>query len=315
MSSAKPRALVSIAYQKAAEAYLASLPLEHFMEATAQATQREITLASLALVRADRSDFHLFNELLVQYRRKRGRVIVQVVPDNMGVLYPEPIEAEGSFDLALQPVGPFWVMEYVSKHTRRKDYEDSFEKYERDLKVPYYLLFYPDNQELTLYRHTGRKYVSVKANANERYAIPEVDVEVALLDGWVRYWYKGKLLPLPAELQRALTAAEWRADAEGQRADAEAQRADAEAQRAATEAQRAAAEAQRAAAEAQRADTEAQRAEKELRRADSEAQRAADLERRLADALRQNEELRAGRPTAEPQQPHSEGPPRPRKGR
>ena len=40
------------------------------MEATPQATQREITLESLALVRAARSDFHLFNELLVQYPRE-----------------------------------------------------------------------------------------------------------------------------------------------------------------------------------------------------------------------------------------------------
>ena len=50
-------------------------------------------------------------------------------------------------------------------------YDDNVQKYEHDLKVPYYLLFQPDVQELTLYRHTGRKYVSVKPNAAERYAI------------------------------------------------------------------------------------------------------------------------------------------------
>src|SRR5262249_61966053 len=103
-----------------------------------------------------------FNELLVQYPLKRGGRIGQGVPDNMVVLHPEPIKAKGSFDLPLQPVGPFWVLEYVSKYNRRKDYEQSFEKYERDLRVPYYLLFYPDEQELTLYRHTRKKYVSVK---------------------------------------------------------------------------------------------------------------------------------------------------------
>ena len=47
------------------------------------------------------------------------------------------------------------MLEYVSKSSRRKDYDDNFDKYERDLKVPYYLTFYPDDQELTLYRHTG----------------------------------------------------------------------------------------------------------------------------------------------------------------
>src|SRR5688572_7655358 len=62
-----PRRLQEVAYERAAQEYLRNLPLEHFMEATAQATQREITLASLALVRARRPDFHVFNELLVQY--------------------------------------------------------------------------------------------------------------------------------------------------------------------------------------------------------------------------------------------------------
>ena len=42
------------------------------MEATAQGTQREITLASLALVKARRPQVHVFNELLVQYP-VRGR--------------------------------------------------------------------------------------------------------------------------------------------------------------------------------------------------------------------------------------------------
>ncbi|HXD87610.1 MAG TPA: hypothetical protein VN641_14025 [Urbifossiella sp.] len=39
-------------YDWAADRYLQSLPLEHFMESTQQSTQREITLESLALVRS-----------------------------------------------------------------------------------------------------------------------------------------------------------------------------------------------------------------------------------------------------------------------
>src|SRR5262249_45585831 len=111
--------------------------------------------------------------------------------------------AENSFNIPLEPARPIWVMEYVSKGNRRKDYEESLHKYERELKVPYYLVFYPDNQELTLYHHNGRKFVTVKPNAHERYAIPELDIELRILDGWVRYWYQGELLPLPAEMQRA----------------------------------------------------------------------------------------------------------------
>jgi hypothetical protein len=120
----------------------------------------------------------------------------------MVVVCEQPIQAEGSYDTPLQPVGPFWVLEYVSKHNERKDYEDNFRKYERELKVPYFLLFYPDNQDLTLFRLQGQKYRSVTPNTAGRHPIRQLGLEVALLDGWVRYWYKGELLPLPADLQR-----------------------------------------------------------------------------------------------------------------
>jgi Uma2 family endonuclease len=204
MATDRPISLVRLEYDRAAEAYLRSLPPEHFMEAVPQATQRKIALESLDLVRARRPDVQVFNELLVQYRHGRRRDLRQVVPDNMVVVHPEPIQAVGHYTLALQPVGPFWVLEYVSKHSERKDYEDNFRLYERELKVPYYLLFYPDQQELTLFHHTGRKYRTVTANEADRYPIPELDLEVALLDGWVRFWYRGELLPLPADLQREL---------------------------------------------------------------------------------------------------------------
>lgn len=197
-----PRALVEINYYKAAQEYLRSLPLEHFMEATSQATQRKITLESLDLVAARRTDFHLFNELLVQYPLPRLKKPGQVVPDNMVVLHDGPLEADGSYDVPLQPARPFWVLEYVSKSNSRKDYEDNMEKYERELKVPYYLLFYPDTQDLTLYRHSGRKYISVKPNEQGRLPLPELEMEMALQDGWVRFWFRGNLLPLPGDLLR-----------------------------------------------------------------------------------------------------------------
>lgn len=201
MPATKPRILLRIEYEKAARRYLESLPLEHFMEGTPQATQRKITLESFDLIAADRPDFHVFNELLVQYpTRDSERPIGQVVPDNMVVLHDGPIEAVGSYDTVIEEGKPYLMLEYVSKGSERKDYEDNMQKYERDLKVPYYLLFYPDNQELTLFRHNGRKYISVKANDAGRLPIDRIDLEAAIMDGWVRYWYLGKLLPLPAEL-------------------------------------------------------------------------------------------------------------------
>lgn len=219
MATTKPRAIIAVTYEDAAQEYLRNLPLEHFTEATAQATQREITLESLDLVAARRPDVHVFNELLVLYPVARQRKPVGVVPDNMVVISDKPLEADLSYNLPLEPAKPFWMLEYVSKNSKRKDYEDSFDKYEHDLKTPYYLTFYPDDQELTLYRHTGKKYVSVKPNRHGRYALPELDLEIGLLDGWVRYWHEGELLPLPAELERDLEEATRRADEQSRRAD------------------------------------------------------------------------------------------------
>src|SRR5262245_31169484 len=73
VSMNKPRQLVRIEYEEAAERYLRSLPPEHFMEAVAQSTQRKITLESLDLVHARRADVQIFSELLVQYPLDGGR--------------------------------------------------------------------------------------------------------------------------------------------------------------------------------------------------------------------------------------------------
>jgi Uma2 family endonuclease len=203
-ASQPPRTLVEIAYAEAAREYLRKLPREHFMESTPQATQRKITLESMDLVHVQRPDIQTFNELLIQKRVGKRKKPVQVVPDNMVVVCGSPIKAEGSYAVPLQPVGPFWVLEYVSKSSKRKDYEDNHDKYEQVFQVPYYLTFHPDEQELTLFQLKEGRYVSVKPNDHGRYSIPELDLEPGLLDGWVRFWFRGDLLPLPADLQRDL---------------------------------------------------------------------------------------------------------------
>jgi len=172
----------------------------------------------------------VFSELLVQYPHGREPRPHQVVPDNMVVLHDTPLKVEGSFDIPMQPAGPFWVLEYVFKNSERKDYDDSFYKYEQELKVPYYLIFHPEEQELTLFRHTKRKYVSVKPNEHGRLAVPELDLEVGLLGGWCRFWYRGELLPLPADLLRDLEEARRKVEEEKQRADRAEQRAEQEKQ-------------------------------------------------------------------------------------
>jgi hypothetical protein len=200
MPTELPRALIAVNYCQPAQDYLRSLPPEHFMEAITQSTQHKITLESLDLVAVRRPDFHLFSELLVQYPLPDQKRPGQVVPDNMVVLHEGPLKVEGSYDVPLQPARPYWMLEYVSRSNRRKDYDDNMQKYERELKVPYYLLFYPDDQELTLYRHNKRKYISVKPNADGRLALRELELEMGLLEGWTRFWFRGELLPLPADL-------------------------------------------------------------------------------------------------------------------
>src|SRR6266404_171853 len=119
MSVLHPRRFTALDYERAAQEYLRSLPLEHFMEATPQARQREISVESLALLQTRRPDVQYFNELLVQYPLRGA--IVPVVPDNMVILSTQPIQARTSFPVESEPARPFLVMEYVSPRSERKD--------------------------------------------------------------------------------------------------------------------------------------------------------------------------------------------------
>lgn len=202
MAAPPRRAWTREDYARDAREYLERLPLEHFMEATPQAAQRAVTLASLELMRPRRPGFRCFNELLVHGPGREGAV--RVVPDNMVVLDFAGEESLDSWPLGLAPCPPFWVLEYVSESSRRKDYVENFEKYEEILRVPYYLVFDPDDKSLSLYRHDGVRYAPAEANARRRLALPEVEMEVAVLSGWARFWHRGELLPLPLEREQQL---------------------------------------------------------------------------------------------------------------
>jgi Putative restriction endonuclease len=191
-------------YEESAEAYLRSLPPEHFMESTTQARQREITVTSMRQVRLSRPDIQTFNELLVQYPLPDGAEFGKVVPDNMVVVWPEPIAAEGSYDVELQPVGPTLVTEYVSKGSTRKDYDTNMVRYEQ-VGVPYYLIFYPDNDELSVFKLAAGGYRAVRPR-DGRIPIPELELAVGLVDGWVRFWFRGELVPLIEECVPAMRA-------------------------------------------------------------------------------------------------------------
>lgn len=284
MPPVTPTTWTAADYERAAREYLESLPLEHFMESTPQGTQGRVTLAAFEQVHGQRADFQFFNELLIQYFHERR--LRQVVPDNFAALSETTCRANGSFDLELEPTRPFRALEYVSKNNKRKDYKDSFRKYERELKVPYYLVFDPDEQDLRLYRHTGKRYVLTEPNAAGRLSIPEVEMEVGLLDGWVRFWYRGELLPLTDELRQQVE--ELRAQEEKARREA------------AKQTQRAERERKRAEKEKEPAQKEQERADAEKQRAEEAEQRASAAEAELARLRREIEQARQqpGKPTS-----------------
>jgi Uma2 family endonuclease len=189
-------------YARDAREYRASLRLEDVMEATPQATQREVTLASFNELKSRLPGLGYFNELLVQVR-PQGK-IERAVPDNMVVLGDPGDARRGSWAVEHEACPVLWVLEYVSRDDPEKDYASNFEKYESVFKFPYYLIFDPEQQALLLYHlHEGR-YVPVEENMRGRLPIPELNLEVGLLEGWVRFWFAGELLPVPAELREQM---------------------------------------------------------------------------------------------------------------
>jgi hypothetical protein len=188
-------------YEAAALATLASQTLEDLMEATPQAQQREIIMGSLAVVQVYLPDVQYYSELLLQY--PKDGAIRWVVPDNMVSRSAEPWRARSSYRVEHDPP-ILMALEYVSPSSGQKDYGESFRKYERDLRIPYCLLYDTTDRTLEVYHHDGTRYVRLEPNVQGRVAVPELEIEVGLLDGWTRVWFRGQLVPVPAELQRQL---------------------------------------------------------------------------------------------------------------
>ena len=224
------------AYARDAMWYSRTLTEENLMESYAQGTQRKITVQSFDVIRTMRPDIQCFNEILIQYPRPEERPDKpgRVVPDNMVVVHPEPIENFGSWMLPIQKIIPTLVMEYVSEANTRKDYEASYAKYEEFVQVPYYLIFDPDEQKLDVFRLARGKYLQLIPNLEGRLPIAELEAEVAIFEGWVRFWFRGELVLLAPDLaiqaredRRDRILAERERDAANARADAANQERDA----------------------------------------------------------------------------------------
>ena len=188
-------------FERAAWEYYDTLPLEHFMESLVQSTQRKITLDAFGLIHITRPDIWCYSELLIQWViDEKNRKLGRVVPDNLIVRHPSQISMTSSFNLSIEDAKPFMALEYVSNTSQKRDYEEKIEIYREKLKIPYYLTHEPD--ELRLYRlEFDGSYSRVKANREGRLEIPDLETEVGLVDGWARFWFRRKLVPLPEELQ------------------------------------------------------------------------------------------------------------------
>lgn len=211
MKEPPPSRMTAEDFDKAAEEYRDFLQRrhpEHFWKSVAQSEQRHITDTSLDILASERSDVHVYGELLIQWRNEKGE-LRRVVPDNMVVLADQRPDASTNFAIEVQQARPFFVLEYVSEANKRKHYQKSYDKYETELNVPYYSIFHLDDQKLLLLEYDERqgRYRSLPPDPKGRHAIRELDLEVGLLDGWVRFWWKGALLRTTTELHAELVEA------------------------------------------------------------------------------------------------------------
>jgi Uma2 family endonuclease/FtsZ-binding cell division protein ZapB len=198
-------------YEAEALRYWASLPPEHTMESTPQSIQREICQESLALVRPQLPQVHYFGELLVQQFHE-GQLI-QVCPGMM-VVIGDLVDRPRTCFVPEDEGSVFWTLEFVSHTNPYGDYTTKRELYEK-LRIPYYMIHDPEAAPLvlTLYRFDGHEYQLVPINVSRRYPIPELDIEVGVIAGWARFWFRGVLLELPAELQRQVKTLQTQVDA------------------------------------------------------------------------------------------------------
>ena len=51
-------------------------------------------------------------------------------------------------------------------------------------------------------RLTAGTYRPVPPGSSGRVAVPELELEAGVLDGWMRFWHRGGLLPLPTEWEQ-----------------------------------------------------------------------------------------------------------------
>ncbi|MEN9232108.1 MAG: Uma2 family endonuclease [Thermostichus sp. DG02_5_bins_236] len=140
---------------------------------------------------------------------------------------------------------PILVLEIIcNDQGEEKPGQVKFQLYERRLRIPYYVTFELETDELNAYQLQGGHYEQLPTSGPEEQALIRLaDLDLCIGRWWGSYegrerfwvrWYDGagQLLPTGAELERQ------RAELERQRAELERQRADRERSRAERLAQR-----------------------------------------------------------------------------
>lgn len=175
-----------------------------------------------------------------------------------------------SYVMWVEVMAPLLVIEYVSGDGREERDRTPFQGkhwiYEQAVRADYYVIFDGFRGLLEVHRLSGHRYRAMEPNANGRFPVAELGVELGLWRGrqetlegvWLRPWDVATGEMMPCSDERAAWE-QGRAEQAERRAEQERQRADEQARQAEQERQRAAQADQRAEQERQRADRLAER--------------------------------------------------------
>ena len=191
MSTALASQLTFEDYEREARDCIKNLPAGYPVSHPKQAKQREITNAAFALMRVVHKDFHYFSRLRVNY--SRGDELRRIAPDNIISFGFASHTSGGNCAIGGNRCSLLAAFTYDCFSPPEESRQD-FCVFEKELAVPYYVLFYPLHQSLRLYIHNGKNYDLASPNKKLKYEIPELNIELALHNGWLRIWFNNELL-------------------------------------------------------------------------------------------------------------------------
>jgi len=167
---------------------------------------------------AGRGDVYVSGNNFVYYRRGDPRGVVS--PD-VYVVRGVPQRLRPTFKVWEEGgARPCFALEVTSHTTRENDLGEKMMRYRDDLRVAEYFLFDLTGdwipEHLRAYRLEGGEYRRLTPGDGGRVMSEQLGLELARVDGHLRFYLPGAALPLPNRAERAA-----RAQAEAARAQAE----------------------------------------------------------------------------------------------